>query len=575
TMDITAICRSILCNLRWQDLFVFDTAEISLWDTQTKLLSTIFRLPEDDAVAQALDRTYHLDEGYTGWIATHKTSLLIPDTSQRTDLVPKSGIGKFPYGSYIGVPLKVGLKLIGTLELAAIPTNVYSERDVTILEILTNQAAITIDHVRLFQETQRNVSELALLFDASSELSSTLSYDELLQNLSQQMLNAFPAEDCTIFSFDEATGTLKLIYQQDLLDTDSEDTPDKQMFARTVTQTPTWQTVLRTKKPAVLRNDEPKLDPEEVELLETFNTGAIIIVPLVNRDKVTGILALFTPDPQDFSEYQVQLAQSLANQANIALDNARLFSLTDQELQNRVDELAGLQRVSRESNSTLDLERILTVVLEEAMHVTRANFGNINIYDAQTGLLMAHQEQGEPAPSENGHNPTDPARIPNVMEQVLHTGKTILVSDVLVEGGGYTGQGRDSRSMVVIPIYYGGEPAGVINLESQRRNFFKKSQLRYLESLANQAAVAIGNAQAFQEQKQEREQASRRVEQLSRLSEISNAFRTNRPLHEVLEDIAYAILESVGYKVVLISLTNKEKTALHHEVGAGLPITEF
>jgi len=91
------------------------------------------------------------------------------------------------------------------------------------------------------------------------------------------------------------------------------------------------------------------------------------------------------------------LAQSLASQVNIAIENALLFNLTDQQLQARINELAGLQRVSGELNSTLDLNRILDIVLEEAIRVTEADFGNVNLYDTQTGNLVAHKEQNWPA----------------------------------------------------------------------------------------------------------------------------------------------------------------------------------
>ena len=575
TMDIIAICQAILRNLRWENLFSFDIAEICLWDTQTKSLTSILRWPEEGVM---VNTTYRPNEGYTGWIAAQQKYLFITDTHQYRATLPKAGLEQFPYRSYIGVPLKVGLKFIGTLELAALPANVYTPKDIIILEILANQAAITIDHVRLFQETQRNVSELALLFDASSELSSTLSYEQLLYNLSRQMIDAFPADDCAIFSFDEATGTLKLIHQYiiDHLQQTGGIGPwlSKESFGRSITQIPTWQEAFKSRSPLIFRLDT-NTESKEIELLETFGSGVIVAIPLINRSKITGLLALFSPDPQDFTEYQIQLAQSLANQANIALDNARLFSMTDQQLQSRVDELAGLQRVSRESNSTLDLDKILDVILEEAMQVTRADMGHFNLYDAQTKKLVAHKSQNNfPSDSISPNHENDAANRQDAMARVLHTGKNLLIADTH-QSIDYTDQGLGIRSAVVIPIYYGGEPVGLINLESKQTNFFSKNQLRYLEALANQAAVAIGNAQAFQEQKLERERASRRAEQLSRLSEISNAFRTNRPLREILEEIAYAILESVGYHFVLVSLLKDTPPVVHHEVSAGIPIIEF
>ncbi len=399
-LDLESACRLVLSMPYLKELFQFDFAEICLWDQQTQTLITIERFPIDNADVQDYSRSYSLSEGYTGWIAANQTSLLIGDTQTCTDIIPKDGLQKFTYRSYIGAPLKAGSKFLGTLELAATSANFYDYRDIAILEVAANQAAI-------------------------------------------------------------------------------------------------------------------------------------------------------------------------------AIDNARRFSLTDQQLQNRVQELAGLQRVSRELNSTLDLDRILSLVLEEAMRLTQSDFGNVSLYNAKTQELTAHKEL-------YGSNTNQlsleqfqvvPAQL-GIMGRALRTGTAVLVPNVLNDED-FVDQGRNTHSQVAVPIFYGGEPAGVINLESQQFNLFTADQIRYLEALANHAAVAIGNAQAYQEQKTERERASRRADQLARLADISNAFRTNRPLYEVLEDIAYAILESVGYNIVLISLVQGDPPVLHLEVGAGVLVPQF
>lgn len=392
-------CRLILEMPYLKNLFRFDIAEICLWDEPTQTLSIVHRLAGSKADAQAVGRTYHLHQGYTGWLAAHPNQpLLINDTAAFTTVSPKDGLQKFPYRSYLGAPLNAANRFLGTLELAAEAPNFYDTRDLALLEIAANQAAIAVDF-------------------------------------------------------------------------------------------------------------------------------------------------------------------------------ARRFSLTDQQLQTRANELAALQRVSRELNSTLDLDSILNLVLEEAMRVTRADFGNVSLYQAQT--LTAHKEQAGQNLLSLPASAFDsvPTRL-GLMGQALHTGEAVLVGNV-ANAPDFVDNGRGTRSQVAVPIFYGGEPAGVINLESQVLNCFTADQLRYLEALANHAAVAIGNAQAYQVQKLERERASRRADQLTRLAEISTAFRTNRPLIEVLEDVAYAILESVGYNVVIISLVQGDPPAMCHQVGAGIPVAEF
>jgi len=118
--------------------------------------------------------------------------LFIEDTHRYTEATPRSGLANFPYRAYLGVPLKIGAKLLGTLELAAAPIGAFESSDATMLEIVANHAAVAIDYALLFQETQRNLSKLSLLFDASHELSSTLSYKELLVDLSSQWPRHFP-----------------------------------------------------------------------------------------------------------------------------------------------------------------------------------------------------------------------------------------------------------------------------------------------------------------------------------------------------------------------------------------------
>ncbi|MBN1992780.1 MAG: GAF domain-containing protein [Anaerolineae bacterium] len=575
-LDTSSICHAVLDSPQLKELFPFDAAEICLWDDQTDTLTAKLRVPEDQPDLQAYDRTYQPHEGYTGWLATHQAPLLINDTRQNSKVTPKMGLDNFPYRSLMGMPLKAGLKFLGTLELAAAPVGAYSQQHLILLEVVANQMAIALDHARLFYATQHKVSELSLLFDASRELSATLSYDELLHSLTRQMIKAFPADDCAIFEFDEATSALNLVHQyRDTAPATAAVFPglSKETFARALATIPLWENLLKKQVPLIIRTDDPLANLAEVDLLKECQCGTMVGIPLTSRDKMTGLLALFSVDAQAFTDDQILLAQSLAGQANIMMENARLFSLTDQRLQRRIDELAGLQRVSRELNSTLDLDIILDLVLAEALRVTRADLGQVNLYDPRTGKLTAHKEQGGTGGSIPPANEASPVGQ-KIMERALDTGQSILISDVR-ENEDTQGFGAHTHSRVVVPIYYGSEPAGVINLESNRRHGFTQNQLRYLEALSNQAAVAIGNAQAYEEQRLEREQAGRRIDQLSRLAEISHIFRTNRPLYEVLEDIAYAIIESVGYRVVLISLVADEPPALSLEVGAGIPIAEF
>ena len=308
----------------------------------------------------------------------------------------------------------------------------------------------------------------------------------------------------------------------------------------------------------------------------TWPFRAFIGAPLMIGPKLLGTLELAATAPHQFTPRDVTLLETIAGQTAIVLENTRLFSVTNRQLQVRLDELDGLQRVSGELNSTLDLSKILGAVLEEALRVTQADFGQVYFYNAATTELIPYSDQPESQSdqSSNGRVRQAISAKKGVVGRAIRSGRSILVPDV-TQVEDYVHLGNDVRAKVVVPIRYGGEPVGIINLESRQPNFFSNNQLHYLESLANQTAVAIGNAEAYHQQRLEREQASRRADQLLRLAEISNTFRTNRPLSDVLEDIAFAIADSVGYDVVLISLVHDDPPLLYHEVGMGIPLAQL
>jgi len=444
------------------------------------------------------------------------------------------------------------------------------------------------ENINQSQETQLNQSETFVPASVDHELPPTLSYEELVHNLCRQMISAFPADACLISNFDKRTGVLELIHQCRRSDVtaieaseDDQYPPDHKLFPLVVAEFPALQISFEKQRPLTVSSDDFETAPQEVELLKRLNYGKMVGIPLINRDEVTVALILFSVQPQAFTSDEVKFAQLLANQANIAMENARLFGLANQQLHSRIDELAGLQRISSELNSTHDLDKILSMVLEDAMRVTQADFGDVYFYNAATENLIAYREQDDwlnAVHSGSGdlvssHSQTTLSKA-GIIGRALRSNKVVVIPDVSKDKD-FVDLGKNTRSEVVVPIYYGGEPVGVINLESHQPDFFNNDQLRYLEALANHAAIAIGNARAYQQQKLERYQASQRADQLAYLSEISNAFRTNRPLHDILEDIAYAIVEAVGYDTVIISLVQGNPPMLYHEVGAGIPLAQL
>ncbi len=576
SLDLETTLDAILALVR--DLLPYSAAEICLWDVEKSLIYT--RGWGGDPIYRRLATdVYGPDEGYTGWISRHHKPLLIPDVRTFDEIKPKVDLVNLSLCSYVGVPLMAGEVFIGTLELVSSDVNVYNAQDLETLQTVANQAAVAIDNARLYDEAQRTAREKSILYEATAALSSTLSVNDLLDGLVQRMALALNADECTISEWDEASGVVRAVAEHYPAGRPPQGEGESGRplsglgVPYVVADFPKTVDVLHNRQPQTIVASDLHADPVEVALMKQLGWKSLLMLPLVTRDAVVGLVEIYCAAERQFTGDEIRLAQALTSQAAVALNNARIFSLTDERLRKRVEELSGLQQVSQELNSTLDQDRILRLVLREVVRATGADFANVSLYDRGEKRLLAHVGFG--------FTDEEMARLEGVFYsgegltgRVLHTGQPVLISDVSQEPD-YMMASHKTRSEAVVPIIYAGDVAGVINLESQQLDAFNEAQLRYLEALSNQAAVAIRNTIAYEEQQRQRELLRQRADQLARLSEIGHAFRSDQPLEAVLEDIVYAVQETLSFDTVLISVVDDDPPVLHRVAGAGIPIAEM
>ncbi|MEA3339531.1 MAG: GAF domain-containing protein, partial [Chloroflexota bacterium] len=226
--------------------------------------------------------------------------------------------------------------------------------------------------------------------------------------------------------------------------------------------------------------------------------------------------------------------------------------------------LRSLQRVSREISATLNLEHILHLVVEEMMHVCQATRSAIAIRETTSGELQLAVCLGY-SETEEAHLRAmlqTPETQP-VWADVLHTNRPARTSSTTEE------------SEITAPIFYSESLAGLILLESDRGNTFDQGILEFVEALSSQVSIAIGNDQRYDDQLKRRELLHRRADQLARVLEVSQALRSDRSLEDILEEIAYAVQESVGFNVVLISVLEGDPPHQRRMAAAGIPIAAF
>ncbi len=463
-------------------------------------------------------------------------------------------------------PMIVGERRIGIIQASnRRDGKPFSEADARLLALFAHQAAAVVENARLYRAEQRRRLALERLQSSVATISTKLNLPELLPTIVEQAAHLFDAPTTALLMSEPDDEVLRFQASYGL---------SQEYVAQ--------EQILRDRALALITSPDRSWTPIVIPDLPEANLGrpgladreglrSVLAIPLIFGDEVMGALAVASKGtPRRFSQDEIEVARIFAQHVTVAIQNARLYGQTDEQLQERVEELTALSRIGQELNATLDLNRILDMVLTEALRATDAFYGSIYLLDPEGEHLVLRASKGAARPRREMKIELQPGV--GIVGRVAQTGEPARVDDVHQDPD-YLPVIPETRSEVAIPIRHAATVVGVLNLESPRQAAFTPSHVEFLEALAAQAALAIGNARRYQEQLERSDLLRRRAEQLANLFQISQAFRADRPLEEILEEVAYAVQEAVGFNIVLISVLEGEH--LRRAAMAGLPLAVF
>ena len=388
--------------------------------------------------------------------------------------------------AWIGAPLNAGADSIGLISLGRCdPDTRYTREQLRILQTITDQAAGAIIKARLLEETERRARQLKTLNEVTRQLTSTLDPQRLLKNILHSAVDILNCEAGALLMHDPQSD--ELVFQVVL--GPIEDTLSGYRMAASAG---IGGRTLTTRQPLIV-NDVYQ-SPDWVDLSQQtggYKIKSVLAVPLLVNEHIIGVLEVLNRlDGSNFTHDDQELLSAFAAQAVVAIENARLYTLTDQALADRVEELSVMQRIDRELNTSLDIHRAMQITLEWAMRQSGADAGLVGMVTQQGIRLMT--SQGYDLEDE----PYRQAPIP---------GTKINLTQVLEEGApariypGSAGQAllSGTRSQALIPIKREKELIGVILLESRQEELCSQETLDFLQRLGDHASIAIANAQLY------------------------------------------------------------------------------
>jgi signal transduction histidine kinase/HAMP domain-containing protein len=295
---------------------------------------------------------------------------------------------------------------------------------------------------------------------------------------------------------------------------------------------------LWTTKQEVHVADLMSSDPDDP--IAKFAGGrSLVVVPMLKENDLVGAIGIYRRELRPFTEKQIELVTNFANQAVIAIENVRLLNelraRTD-DLARSVGELQALGEVSQAVNSTLDLETVLTTIVQRAVQLSRTDAGAIYVFDEgrQEFKLRATYGMSDDMiiALTDRHIGTGDAHIgPATVQR-----KPVQVPDIENEPPAPVNEinlREGYRAIMVIPLLRPDHIVGALVVRRREPGEFPKATIDLLETFADQSVVAIQNANLFHEIEEKGKQLATASQHKSQfLANMSHELRT--PLNAIL-----------------------------------------
>jgi two-component system, NtrC family, sensor kinase len=433
---------------------------------------------------------------------------------------------------------------IGAIAIRRTEVQPFSEKQIALLQTFADQAVIAIENVRLFKELESSNRDLRIALEqqtATSEVlkvigRSTSDLQPVFDTLAENAVRLCEAERSFVYRFDGQL--LRVVATHNV-------TPELRAFVEAYPNAPgrhggSARAALERRTIHIV---DAEADPEYVFLahLKTDPIRTVLAVPMLRADELLGVIFIYRHEVRPFTDSHISLMETFADQAAIAIENARLLTELQArtgELTRSVEQLTALGDVGRAVSSSLDLDTVLSTIVGRAVQLSGTDGGTIFEYDESAEEFMARATLN---PDEGQSALLRAIRLrrgEGAVGQMAVTRQPIQIPDIAAEGA-YESRIRGAmldagtRSVLAIPLLHEEQLVGGLVVTRRVPGAFTVEVVDLLRTFATQSALAIQNARLFREI----EVKSRQLEVASQhksefLANMSHELRT--PLNAII-----------------------------------------
>ena len=466
-----------------------------------------------------------------------RSVVAIPDVLEDPEFEMKVPSVSAGFRSIVSVPLMREGSPIGAITVARLEPGSFPEKQIALLQTFADQAVIAIENVRLFDDVQAHARELSVSLQQQTATADVLkvisrsAFDlqMVLDTLTESACKLCDAGGANIWRPDGDGFKVAAMFGH---------TPEHRAALKHVIAKPGRATCVGRAllEGRTVHIPDAKADPE-YNAPGVLAVRTMIGVPLLREGAPIGVLVLTRTVARPFTEKQIALATTFADQAVIAIENVRLFKETTEALERQTATSEILRVISQ---SPTDVQPVFDTIAAAALKLCTANNAMLATYDGSLVRLVA-MANVSPKGADALRNifPRPPSRETTTARAILNR-DVVVIPDVLTDPD-YRVQANavasGFRSVLSVPLMHGQEAIGALTVGRPVPGNFKEKEIALLQTFADQAVIAIENVRLFKELEAQTRALTRSVGELRALGEVGQAISSTLDLETVLSTI--------------------------------------